>query len=176
MHLSFHKNYCTLELCVYLSRLQSNDCGVHKRLHDTCNLQWLLRIAVYSLNRSYEARSIEYAQYFDARIPWRRATDILTEYSVRCKHSGRRDLHLISDCMIRRCVVSSLHVNYITNAVTETSASVSRSYFISTLITSCPNVITISSTLPRGTVGEALPRINNIYIYCFVWNMELQWN
>lgn len=27
----------------------------------------------------------------------RRAADVLTEYSVRCKHSGRRDLHLISD-------------------------------------------------------------------------------
>lgn len=106
-------------------------------------------IVVCSLCKSYKARSIEYAQYFDARIPRRRAADILTEYSVRYKHSGRRDLHLISDCMIRRCVVSSLHVNYITNAVTETSASVSRSYFISTLIASRPNVITISSTLLR---------------------------
>jgi len=55
----------------------------------------------------------------------RHAADILTEYSVRCKHSGRRDLHLVSYCMIRRCVVSSLHVNYITNAITETNTSVS---------------------------------------------------
>lgn len=111
---------------------------------------------------------IEYAQYFDIHVLRRHAADILTEYSVQCKHSGRRDLHLISDYMIWRCVVSSLHVNYITNAVTETSASVSRSYFISTLIVSRPNVITISSTLSwcgSRIVGETLPRISNIYVY-----------
>lgn len=77
-----------------------------------------ISLFVYT-DQPYKARSIEYAQYFDARILRRRAVDVLTEYSVRCKHSGRRDLHLISDCMIRRRVVSSLHVNYITNAVTK---------------------------------------------------------
>lgn len=111
-------------------------------------LYYIICLFYYEV-RPYKARSIEYVQYFDARILRRRAVDVLTEYSVRCKHSSRRDLHLISDCMIRRRVVSSLHVNYITNAVTEVSASVSYSCFISALIALRPNVIIMSSMLSR---------------------------
>lgn len=111
-------------------------------------LYYIVCLFYYAV-RPYKARSIEYVQYFDARTLRRRAVDVLTEYLVRCKHSSRRDLHLISDCMIRRRVVSSLHVNYITNAVTEVSASVSCSCFISALIASRPNVIIMSSMLSQ---------------------------
>lgn len=118
---------------------------------------------VYYADRPYKARSMEYAQYFDARILRRRAVDVLTEYSVRCKHSGRRDLHLISDCMIRRRVVSSLHVNYITNAVTEVSASVSCLLFyfrVNSLASKCDyNELDVIPTL------DVMPQCKGDIIY-----------